>query len=351
VDQVTVPELPFTGERFVPGTRGEIWIEHWHRYHFAARWAAGKRVLDVACGEGYGAALLARGAAHVTGVDVSEQAIAHARAAYAALGNVRFEIASCTQLPLPDESIDLAVSFETLEHIAPQEKFLDELARVLSPEGVLVLSCPNKLEYSDKRDYANEFHVRELYRDELAALVGARFPHVAWYGQRPTFFSIIAPEAAGATEGQLLEVSEAAPAQAERALHSPLYFVLVASRSRQSLEAVAPALSVLADRDDWVHRDYEKVMKMLEGVAHERNVLVEREARHEQAIAEFRAEAQNLRTALSLQETAIQAQRALADAQQAAHDAQVRMLQAEADRRRGWRWWLKLPLVRLGLLK
>ena len=348
---MTVPELPFTGERFVPGTRGEIWIEHWHRYHFAARWAVGKRVLDVACGEGYGTALLARGAEHVTGVDVSEQAIAHARAAYAALGNVRFEIASCTQLPLANESIDLAVSFETLEHIAPQEKFLDELARVLSPEGVLVLSCPNKLEYSDKRDYANEFHVRELYRDELAALVGARFPHVAWYGQRPTFFSIIAPEAAGATEGQLLEVSEAAPAEAQRALQSPLYFVLVASRRRESLEAVTPALSVLADRDDWVHRDYEKVMKMLEGVAHERNVLVEREARHEQAIAEFRAEAQNLRTALSLQETAIAAQRALAEAQEAAHAAQVRLLQAEADRRRGWRWWLKLPLIRLGLVK
>ena len=57
---LAVDDLPFTGERFVPGTKGEIWIEHWHRYHFAARWAAGKRVLDVACGEGYGTALLAR---------------------------------------------------------------------------------------------------------------------------------------------------------------------------------------------------------------------------------------------------------------------------------------------------
>jgi 2-polyprenyl-3-methyl-5-hydroxy-6-metoxy-1,4-benzoquinol methylase len=46
-------ELAFTGERFVPGAKGEIWIEHWHRYHFAARWCAGKRVLDVACGEGH----------------------------------------------------------------------------------------------------------------------------------------------------------------------------------------------------------------------------------------------------------------------------------------------------------
>jgi len=56
-------DLEFTGERFVPGTHGEIWVEHWHRYHFAARWARGKRVLDVACGEGYGSAVLAREAA------------------------------------------------------------------------------------------------------------------------------------------------------------------------------------------------------------------------------------------------------------------------------------------------
>jgi hypothetical protein len=71
---------------------------------------------------------------------------------------------------------------------------------VLAPGGVLVLSCPNKLEYSDKRDYRNEFHVKELYRDELKRLVAARFPEIAWYGQRPSFYSVIAPESpAGAT--------------------------------------------------------------------------------------------------------------------------------------------------------
>ena len=92
-------DLPFTGERFVPGTKGEIWIEHWHRYHFAARWAAGKRVLDVACGEGYGSAFLARSAAYVAGVDVSPQAIAHAERTYAKPGVVEFVQASCTRLP------------------------------------------------------------------------------------------------------------------------------------------------------------------------------------------------------------------------------------------------------------
>ena len=71
--------LEFTGERFIPGTPGEIWLEHWHRYHFAARWAHGRTVLDVACGEGYGSALLARHAARVTGVDISPQAMSRTR--------------------------------------------------------------------------------------------------------------------------------------------------------------------------------------------------------------------------------------------------------------------------------
>src|SRR5215470_10731138 len=119
-------ELPFTGERFVPGVKGEIWVEHWHRYHFALRWAEGRRVVDVACGEGYGTALLARRAASVTGIDLSEEAIAHARGAYKELANARFECAPCTRLPLPDGSVDVAVTFETIEHIAEQREFVDE---------------------------------------------------------------------------------------------------------------------------------------------------------------------------------------------------------------------------------
>ena len=71
-------DLEFTGERYLPGVAGEIWMEHWHRYHFAASFVAGKRVLDVASGEGYGSALLARTAAHVTGADLSAEAVAHA---------------------------------------------------------------------------------------------------------------------------------------------------------------------------------------------------------------------------------------------------------------------------------
>ena len=346
-------ELPFTGERFVPGTRGEIWIEHWHRYHFASRWVAGKRVLDVACGEGYGTALLARSAASVVGVDISAQAIEHAKAVYGGLANAKFACAPCTALPLEPASVDVAVSFETIEHIAEQAQFLDELARVMKPGAVLLLSCPNKLEYTDKRNFVNEFHVKELYREELAALIAARWPHAAWFAQRPSFFSVIAPESAAAA-GELLEVEESDPLHAAGTLSSPLYFVVAASRDKASLEAIAPALSVLADRGDWVHRDYEKVMRMLEESVARAEALDARIAQCEGDAArlgdELRsllAERDDTRRRLDEAEHALQ----LARAELAARALQLSEKQHELDARRGWRWWVKLPFIRLGILK
>jgi ubiquinone/menaquinone biosynthesis C-methylase UbiE len=347
-------ELPFTGERFVPGTRGEIWIEHWHRYHFASRWVEGKRVLDVACGEGYGSALLSRRAASVVGIDISPQAIDHAKSAYASLRNVEFTCASCTSLPLESASFDVAVSFETLEHIAEQAQFLGELARVLKPGGVLVLSCPNKLEYTDKRSFVNEFHVKELYREELAALVASRWPHATWFAQRPSFFSVISPESAAGAVGQLVETDEADPSKATDALSDPLYFIVAASREKQSLDAIAPALSVFVDRSDWVHRDYEKVMGMLEDSVAQGEALQAQLTLREGDIArlghDLRAmlvERNDVQRRLGEREAAL----AAAKAELAAGALQLSEKQRELDARRGWRWWVKLPLIRLGILK
>ena len=106
--------LEFTGERFIPGAPGEIWYEHWHRYHFAAPIVAGREVLDIACGAGYGSALLARGAARVTGADISQAAIDHARDRYASVPGLEFRQADCAALPFPDATFDAVVSFETV---------------------------------------------------------------------------------------------------------------------------------------------------------------------------------------------------------------------------------------------
>lgn len=347
-------DLEFTGERFVPGTRGEIWIEHWHRYHFARRWVAGRDVLDVACGEGYGTALLARDAARVTGIDVSPEAIDHARAAYAGVGNARFEVASCTRLPLGDASVDVAVTFETIEHIAEQEAFLAELARVLRPSGLLVLSCPNRAEYTDRRQFENPFHVKELYRDELARVVAARFPHSTWYGQQPSFFSVIAPEQPPASGGEVVEVEESDPANAKPRLDHPLYFMLVASRDAASLAAAPAVLSVLADRGDWVHRDYEKVMRDLQVTVARGEALEKQVAERERSIATLQEEVRSLqhareelRDALANREAALSGSEAML----AERNEVLAAREREILRRRGWRWWLRLPLVRLGILE
>ncbi|QJR14129.1 class I SAM-dependent methyltransferase [Usitatibacter palustris] len=343
-------ELEFTGERFIPGVKGEIWVEHWHRYHFASRWVAGKRVLDMACGEGYGSALLARGAEHVTGADISEQAIAHARAAYAKVSNLEFANASCAKLPWPDASFDVAVTFETIEHIDTQEAFMDELARVLKPDGVLVMSCPNKSEYSDRRNFKNEFHVKELYRAELAKLVGDRFPEVSWYGQRPSFFSVIAPENGTAHSGELFEVSEAHPQEASPALGAPLYFVVIASRRRVSI-ALPPAVSVFSDLDDWVHKDYEKVMKWLEQSAAHGQALTVQLAQRDADAAQLRAAVESLRAERAWAQATSDTALAQRDARIAEAQAALAARDAEVRRRGGLRWWLKLPFVRFGLMK
>ena len=347
-------DLPFTGERFVPGTQGEIWVEHWHRYHFAARWCEGKRVVDVACGEGYGSALLARHAEHVTGVDISPEAVAHAQRSYALLANAQFACAPCSALPLADASVDVAVTFETVEHIAGQTQFIGELARVLKPDGVLVLSCPNKLEYSDKRAYANEFHVRELYRDELAALVESRFAHLAWYGQRPSFFSVIAPEGARESLGQLIETAQASITESAATLSNPLYFLVVASRSAAAVQALPPALSVFADRDDWVHRDYEKVMRDLHLHAARGQSLLAEVAERGRSIASLQDAVRREKSARGEAETRLTQREAALHAREA--ELAVKNLTAgekdrELEQRRSWRWWLKLPLIRLGILK
>jgi len=321
--------LPFTGERFVPGAAGEIWYEHWHRYHFVAPLVAGRDVLDIACGEGYGSALMARHAARVTGGDISPTAIAHARTHYAGRANLDFREADCAALPFADGSFDVVVSFETLEHIEAQEAFLGEIRRVLRPGGFVAISCPNKAEYSDKRDHVNEFHVRELYRDELAALMKMHFPQAAWYGQRPGFFSVIWPEQrpAGA---EIFELSETAADTPSAGHARPLYFIVLATGSSEALAGLAPRMSVLADRDEWVYHDYEKVTRAYAAGQQSDSRLIDELRR-------------DLATARSGRDSEIRQRDEVIAEGCAARDRLIE----EISRRASFRWWLWLPLRRV----
>ncbi|HET8940980.1 MAG TPA: class I SAM-dependent methyltransferase [Rudaea sp.] len=250
----SLPQLDFTGERFTPECVREIWYEHWHRYAFARSFAAGKRVLDAACGEGYGSALLANVATSVLGVDIAQTAIEHARKRYATQSNLTFVRGDCTELEVKPGCIDLVVSFETLEHVAAQEALINGFARALSDDGILIVSSPDKRTYSDANGFRNEFHVRELYRDELLALLGAHFPHVRLFGQKLLFQSAIwsldgPPRHAIA---QTLDADALIPASGLQ--YDPLYFIALCSR--QPLPSDVPELALFGDREESVYRHY-----------------------------------------------------------------------------------------------
>ncbi len=166
--------MEFTGERMVPeGADAQTFWEHVHRYRFAARYVRGKRVLDIACGEGYGtAALLKAGALNVIGVDVSIEACRHAHKKY----GIDARVGNAENIPLPDGEFDVVVSFETLEHVPNPARFLDECVRVLAPKGILIVSTPNKDNYSYKAEgEENPYHCSEIGEDEFVALLKDHF--------------------------------------------------------------------------------------------------------------------------------------------------------------------------------
>jgi SAM-dependent methyltransferase len=213
----------------------------------------GKRVLDAACGEGYGTSLLASSAASVVGVDVSPDAIAHARERYAT-PNTRFLDASVTKLPVPDASVDAVVSFETIEHLAEQREMLAEFRRVLVPSGILVISSPNRPVYNEDADAANHYHVRELDRDELADLLAAGFPQQAWHAQRVIAQSAIWSQDAANAGAQFVTTDGA---RAEPA--PPMYFLVVAAAHGVALPRL-PSLSLFDDGNTSLWRDYVRAL-------------------------------------------------------------------------------------------
>ncbi len=246
----------FTGERFLPSCSGEIAYEHWHRYAFARRFVQGKRVLDAACGEGYGTALLGAFAKSAVGIDVDLATINHASATYGEGTRVRFMPTSCTGLPLPSASFDVIVSFETIEHLSAEEQpeMLAEFARVLAPDGLLIISSPNRRLYSDARSYVNPYHLRELYREELSRLLSRRFPAQQWYHQRLACWSGIWPEpsvAGDAPGATALEawVGDAAHIVPYREVEG-MYFIVVAGREAARLPSEPASVSLFTDSED-----------------------------------------------------------------------------------------------------
>lgn len=218
--------LSLDGERFIPGSMtGSIALEHWHRYAFALGLCEGKDVLDIACGEGYGSALLAKRARSVVGADVSAEVVEHARAAYC-IDNLKYVRQDCRSLDFPGASFDLVVSFETIEHIAEQDQLLQHISRVLRPQGLLVISSPNRTEYNALATHANEHHIQELESEELLELLGRHFQNISLLGQRVVTGSLIS---CGSPRGHMRFASLKQPELVVDSLPSPVYSVALAS--------------------------------------------------------------------------------------------------------------------------
>jgi SAM-dependent methyltransferase len=161
--------------------RSPWWGVHASRYHFASPYAAARRVLDIACGTGYGMAILRAHARSVVGVDADLDAI---RTALREDGGSAALVADGARLPFADGTFDTVTSFETIEHLRERDRFLAEIRRVLRPEGVCVLSTPNA-NYTDPIDGRprNPFHVHEYTPDELSGALRAHFCGVDLLGQ------------------------------------------------------------------------------------------------------------------------------------------------------------------------
>jgi SAM-dependent methyltransferase len=179
-----------SGERFVPEAMGGqlIEAEHHVRYRHAMQLVLGRSVLDAGCGVGWGSALLAgAGAASVTGLDLDAAALADARGRTDAASFVRGNL---MELPFTDGCFEVIVCFEAIEHVAEPLAALDELRRVLVPDGVLTISSPNPGIYPS----GNPFHVHEFEPDELRRELLYRFRHASGWQQHPLLASVMRDE-------------------------------------------------------------------------------------------------------------------------------------------------------------
>jgi SAM-dependent methyltransferase len=177
-------------ERVSPDRWTFPWVrhQHWTRYRWASQFVRGARVIDAACGHGYGSDILAEGGARqADGFDLSAEVVEQAREDYRRRGALSFHVADVRQLPLPDHSCDVYVSFETIEHVADDRAMVAEAARVLRPDGKFVCSAPNRDLFDPGTSLTdvprNPFHVRGYVQEEFRGLLAPFFSTIEWFGQ------------------------------------------------------------------------------------------------------------------------------------------------------------------------
>lgn len=217
--------LPNDFERMIPEYHKSsiIYGEHIVRYLSAAKLLAGKRVLDIASGSGYGTQILSKHAKHIIGVDISEDSVLYAQQNYPGK-NIEYRVGDGESIPLEDKSVDVVVSFETIEHIKNYKNFMKEVKRVLVDDGLLVLSTPNDLEFAE----GNHFHLHEFTQLELEKLVKESFSQTKSYFQGTWLYSALLEEGKISREESFkLDTLNAAPLKPKNYLY---FFMLCSNR-------------------------------------------------------------------------------------------------------------------------
>ena len=266
--------IDFTGERVVPGQVDvDLWNEHVSRYAFAAQFAGGKRALDIGCGAGYGAAELSRTAAFVFGLDISSDAALYAHQRFP-IPNLQFTAASACAIPYPSGAFDLVTAFELIEHLSDWPQLLSEARRVLAPNGLFIVSTPNKAYYTASRgpEGANPFHVHEFEAAEFRAELERCFPHVQMLLQNRSEAFVFYPSKTYAPVSARIDSSGGFENQAH-------FFVALCSTQPfawiPSFVYVPRAANVLAEREQHIEKleaDLRSTQASLAGLhaAHER---------------------------------------------------------------------------------
>jgi GT2 family glycosyltransferase/SAM-dependent methyltransferase len=214
---------------------------------WAARLVAGRRVLDLASGEGFGAAILAESAASVIGVDTDQRTVDHSQLNYGG-DKIVFRVGDAQYLNIfePD-SFDAVVAFEMIEHVDDQRRVLSEIDRVLAPGGLLIASTPDRRPYTLATGVHNPFHVHELDREQFRELLSQKFSNVATWGQRTitgSSLSALDPRSGEDPPAQTFFIEREGDTWGVAEGVSALYLVAVASNAE--LPAI-PRGSTLAD--------------------------------------------------------------------------------------------------------
>ena len=221
--------LPFTGERLTSDYGGQTQIEHLHRYLFARELCRGKTSSMLQVVRDTEQLFLHKSLVERLGSKLTQKQSGMQR--FLRAGQSQLLSGGCPALPLTDASCDLVVSFETIEHFAEQEAFLTEIRRVLRPSGTLIVSTPERDNYSPADTPVNPYHVLELTGSQFITLLRQYFTNVHTLLQRPIFGSVLFQDTAAAAVPLCFEKRGQEHFEASIGLARPQYVIAIASNN------------------------------------------------------------------------------------------------------------------------